>query len=67
VATAAHAKGWSEGREEARVEFEQAYNLLSKHSNDMELEASRLRTTLEQVSLRKLAWSRITGLFGRKS
>jgi hypothetical protein len=35
VATAAHAKGWSEGREEARVEFEAAYNLLCTHSNVM--------------------------------
>jgi flagellar biosynthesis/type III secretory pathway protein FliH len=67
VATAAHAKGWSEGREAARVEFEQAYNLLCKHSNDMELEAGRLRESLANVSLRKLAWSRITGLFGGKS
>jgi len=64
VEATAYAKGWSEGREAARVEFEQAYNLLSKHSNDMELEASQLRTRLEQVSLRKLAWSRIKGLFG---
>jgi flagellar biosynthesis/type III secretory pathway protein FliH len=64
VAAEAHAKGWSEGREQARKEFEEAYNLLSKHSNAMEMEASQLRTRLEQVSLRKLAWARITGLFG---
>ncbi len=64
VAAEAHAKGWSEGREQARKEFEEAYNLLSKHSNAMEMEASQLRTRLEQVSLRKLAWARIKGLFG---
>ena len=64
VEKAAHAKGWSEGREQARVEFEEAYNLLAKHSNAMELEAAQLRERLDNVSLRKLAWSRITGLFG---
>ncbi len=64
VAAEAHAKGWSEGREAARQEFEEAYNLLSKHSNAMEMEASQLRTRLEQVSLRKLAWARIKALFG---
>ena len=66
IEAAAYAKGWSEGREQARKEFEEAYNLLSKHSNAMEMEASQLRTRLEQVSLRKLAWARITGLFGAK-
>jgi flagellar biosynthesis/type III secretory pathway protein FliH len=66
VATAAHAKGWSEGREAARVDFEKAYNLLAQHSNAMELEAAQLRERLANVSLRKLAWSRITGLFGAK-
>ena len=64
VEATAYAKGWSEGREQARKEFEEAYNLLSKHSNAMEMEASQLRTRLEQVSLRKLAWARIKNLFG---
>ncbi len=64
VEATAYAKGWSEGREAARQEFEEAYNLLSKHSNAMEMEASQLRTRLEQVSLRRLAWARIKGLFG---
>ena len=64
VAAEAHAKGWSEGREAARGEFEQAYNLLSKHSNDMELENAMLQRRLDNVSLRKLAWARIKGLFG---
>ena len=67
VAAEAYAKGWSEGREAARVEFEQAYNLLSKHSNDMELENAMLQRRLDNVSLRKLAWSRITGLFGGRN
>jgi hypothetical protein len=64
VAAEAHAKGWSEGREAARVEFEQAYNLLSKHSSSVELENAMLQRRLDNVSLRKLAWARIKGLFG---
>jgi len=63
VAAEAYTKGWDDGREAARVEFEAAYQLLAKHSNAMELEAGRLRESLSNVSLRKLAWSRITGLF----
>jgi hypothetical protein len=57
-------RGWSDGREEARVEFEQAYNLLSKHSSDIMAELLQVQSQLDNVSLRKLAWSRITGLFG---
>lgn len=64
VEATAYAKGWSDGREQARKEFEEAYNLLAKHSNAMEMEASQLRTRLEQVSLRRLAWARIKNLFG---
>ncbi len=64
VESTAYAKGWSDGREQARKEFEEAYGLLAKHSNAMEMEASQLRTRLEQVSLRKLAWARIKALFG---
>ena len=64
VETTAYAKGWSDGCEAARKEFEEAYNLLSKHSNDMELENAMLQRRLGNVSLRKLAWSRIKNLFG---
>jgi hypothetical protein len=60
-----YAKGWSEGREAARVEFEQAYNLLSKHSSSVELENAMLQRRLDNISLRQLAWSRLTGLFKR--
>ena len=63
VAAEAHARGWSEGREEARKEFEEAYRLLSKHDTDAQLENAMLQRRLDNVSLRKLAWSRITGLF----
>lgn len=67
VEAAGYAKGWSEGREEARKEFEEAYRLLSKHSSGMELENAMLRKHLDNISLRKLAWSRITGLFGGRN
>ena len=63
VEAEAYAEGWRKGREEARTEFEAAYALLAKHSNAMELEASCLRGRLDNVSLSKLAWSRLTGLF----
>ena len=64
IEAAAYAKGWSEGREQARKEFEEAYALLSKHSSSMELENAMLQRRLDNVSLRKLAWSRIKNLFG---
>lgn len=57
------AKGWSEGREIARREFEEAYQLLSKHDSALLLEVHSLREQLANVSLRKLAWARIKGLF----
>jgi flagellar biosynthesis/type III secretory pathway protein FliH len=63
VTAEAYADGWSKGREAARVEFEAAYQLLAKHSNAMELEASRLREYLANMSLLQLAGTRITGLF----
>jgi len=67
VAAEAYAKGYSEGREAARVEFEQAYNLLSKHSSDTMAELLRVQNGLDNISLRKLAWSRITGFFKRRN
>jgi flagellar biosynthesis/type III secretory pathway protein FliH len=57
------AKGWNEGREVARKEFEEAYQLLSKHDSALLLEVHSLREQLANVSLRRLAWSRIKGLF----
>lgn len=57
------AKGLQEGRETARVEFEQAYRLLSAHDSALLLEVHSLREQLANVSLRKLAWARIKGLF----
>ena len=63
IETDAYARGWSEGREQARKEFEEAWKLLSKHDSDTMSELLMVRSQLQNMSLRKLAWSRITGLF----
>jgi hypothetical protein len=61
-----YARGWAEGRELARKEFEGAWRLLSKHDSDTMAELLRTQSALANVSLRKLAWSRLTGLFKRE-
>jgi hypothetical protein len=61
-----YARGWAEGRELARKEFEEAWRLLSKHDSDTMAELLRTQSALANVSLRKLAWSRLTGLFKRE-
>jgi hypothetical protein len=63
VESGAYRRGWQEGREAARQEYEEAYRLLSKHSNDLLLEVHTLREQLANISLRRLAWQRIKGLF----
>ena len=63
VSAAAYNKGWDEGREAARKEFEAAWILLSKHDSDTLLELLHVRAQLHNISLRKLAWSRLTDLF----
>lgn len=63
VENGAYARGWREGREDSRQEFEQAYRLLSAHDSALLLEVHSLREQLANVSLRKLAWARIKGLF----
>jgi hypothetical protein len=67
VETEAYAKGWSEGRELARKEFEEGWRLLSKHDSDTMAELLRTQEQLRNVSLRKLVWSRLTGLFKREN
>jgi len=64
IEAAAYAKGWSEGREQARKEFEEGWKLLSKHDSDTMAELLRVQSQLNNLSLRKLAWARIKGLFG---
>ena len=63
----AYARGWSDGREQARKEFEEAWKLLSKHDSATMSELLLVRSQLENMSLRKLAWSRIKGLFGDRN
>ena len=63
VESGAYQRGWSEGREASRQDFEQAYRLLSAHDSALLLEVHSLREQLANVSLRKLAWARIKGLF----
>ncbi len=64
VEATAYAKGWSDGRELARKEFEEGWKLLSKHDSDTMAELLRVQSQLNNISLRKLAWSRIKNLFG---
>jgi hypothetical protein len=63
VAAMAYGKGLDEGREAARKEFEEAHKLLSRHASDTMLELLQAQANLRNVSLRKLAWSRLTDLF----
>jgi hypothetical protein len=65
VAIEAYGRGWSEGREASRKEFEEGWKLLSKHDSDTMAELLRVQSQLDNISLRRLAWSRITGLFRR--
>lgn len=67
IETEAYARGWAEGREQARKEFEEAWKLLSKHDSDTTSELLLARSQLNNMSLRKLAWSRIKGLFGGRN
>ena len=50
-------------REAVRMYYEQAYQLLSKHDSALLLEVHWLREQLANISLRRLAWQRIKGLF----
>ena len=59
VASAAHAKGYAEGREQGRKDVAKDYDALLVTNMEM----GRTIMKLSNVSLRKLAWSRITGLF----
>lgn len=61
VATEAYSKGWSEGREASRKDMD---HLLQTNA-DLGFTVLELEKKLANMSLRKLAWSRITGLFRR--
>ena len=67
VAKEAYERGFAEGMERASKNAEQEWDVI-RHTN-LELSATinTLRTKLANVSLRKLAWSRITGLFKERT
>ena len=62
VAADAHAKGYSEGLAQGRKDRDDLFNT----NADLGFTVLTLEKKLANVSLRKLAWSRITGLFGAK-
>jgi hypothetical protein len=64
VAAAAHSKGYAEGREAARKEVQEEYDALVETNLEMGRHILSLEVELRSMSLRKLAWSRIKGLFG---
>lgn len=65
VETASYAKGWAEGREQARKDFEDAYNLLSRHDTAVTLELIQTEKNLRltQASWTRALRGRITSLF----
>jgi hypothetical protein len=67
VEVAAYAKGWSEGRHQGRKDAQKEYDLLEKDSIELGRKLMAAETKLANVSLRKLAWSRLTGLFKREN
>lgn len=58
------AAGYDRGWKECRQKFEADYDEVMDANIDLSLTVTALQTKLDNVSLRKLAWSRITGLFG---
>ena len=66
VAKEAYERGFAEGVDLATKNAAEEWDVI-RHTN-LELSATiiTLQTKLANVSLRKLAWSRITGLFGGK-
>jgi len=59
VEAAGYARGWKECREK----FEADYDDVVDANIDLGRMVMALQTKLDNVSLRKLAWSRITNLF----
>lgn len=63
VAAEAYAKGWSDGREQGRKDVEKDYDALLATNLELGRTAMALEGKLANMTLRKLAWSRLTGLF----
>jgi flagellar biosynthesis/type III secretory pathway protein FliH len=63
VASAAHAKGYAEGREQGRREVWKDYDEVLNTNLELARSVMALEGKLDNISLRKLAWSRITNIF----
>jgi len=63
VASAAHAKGYAEGREQGRKEVWKDYDAVLETNLELARSVMALEGKLDNISLRKLAWSRITNIF----
>jgi hypothetical protein len=58
------AAGYDRGWKECRQKFEEDYDEVVDENIDLGLKVMALQNKLDNMSLSKLAWSRITGLFG---
>jgi hypothetical protein len=66
VSTAAYERGFAEGVDRATKNAAEEVDTLVSSNLELRATVITLQTKLANVSLRKLAWSRITGLFGAK-
>jgi hypothetical protein len=66
VAKDAYERGFAEGVDRATKNAEEELDTLVNSNLELRATVITLQTKLANVSLRKLAWSRITGLFGGK-
>jgi hypothetical protein len=66
VAKDAYERGFAEGVDRATKNAAEELDTLVNSNLELRATVITLQTKLANVSLRKLAWSRITGLFGGK-
>jgi hypothetical protein len=66
VSTAAYERGFAEGVDLATKNAREELDRMSEANVGLARSVLALETKLANVSLRKLAWSRITALFGGK-
>ena len=67
VSTAAYERGFAEGVERTLKNATEEWDRMCAANTELARTVLALETKLANVSLRKLAWSRITALFGGKS
>ena len=61
------AEGYLRGWKECRQKFEEDYDEVVDENIGLARTAMELQAKLDNMSLSKLAWSRITGLFGGRN